>query len=534
MNSNLKLLPAALLVAMLAVAGCGGGGSDDTTEPVDPPTMPTEPTGPTPDELASAEIKKSKDAMEAADTAFASAKDAHEGLGTIGTMGSSELQQQRAQAILDAKVAIMTQSGIAKAAYEALKMQHDGASDDRKAVLADDVAAAKKVYEDIMAMLARNGMLARWVTTVEGNDMTPAKHAAAVAKAVGDYLNGITDRSTINTSGLMVTTDEAAIATQGIYLADGGMRKAVFGHGHTRDDTMMTFAEIYEGSIVSNPVGDALVEMVSLDGKTANADGGATESVLDDTAITNAKGSTTAVPYIHEGISGNVYCRGDADKCVVESGKLSGDWFFAPADKNAYHAWDPETQRFAQALFAEYGLWLYDSSADEGVQLALARRVGVGRGSVATATIGGLNYDADEGDTETKATYMGNAAGLSTIRAVDPLDGTSKVTSSGAFTADVELTATFRASSPTLSGMIDNFQGDATDAGWEVKLGAIADISSGTGRGAIEDQFTGTDATNSGWSATAYGSGTGRPKGFYGDFDSRFANGEVSGVYAAE
>ena len=33
MNSNWKLLPAALLVAVLAIAGCGGGGGDDSTEP---------------------------------------------------------------------------------------------------------------------------------------------------------------------------------------------------------------------------------------------------------------------------------------------------------------------------------------------------------------------------------------------------------------------------------------------------------------------------------------------------------------------
>lgn len=37
MNSNLKLLPAALLVAVLALAGCGGGGSDDMTPDEMPP-----------------------------------------------------------------------------------------------------------------------------------------------------------------------------------------------------------------------------------------------------------------------------------------------------------------------------------------------------------------------------------------------------------------------------------------------------------------------------------------------------------------
>ncbi len=42
MNSNLKLLPAALTVAMLALAGCGGGSSDD---------MMPDPTPPTPQEL---------------------------------------------------------------------------------------------------------------------------------------------------------------------------------------------------------------------------------------------------------------------------------------------------------------------------------------------------------------------------------------------------------------------------------------------------------------------------------------------------
>ena len=46
MNSNLKLLPAALLVAVLALAGCGGG---TDPEPVDP--------GPTAEEQMITELK---------------------------------------------------------------------------------------------------------------------------------------------------------------------------------------------------------------------------------------------------------------------------------------------------------------------------------------------------------------------------------------------------------------------------------------------------------------------------------------------
>ncbi len=42
MNSNLKLLPAALFVAVLALAGCGGGSSDETTTPPPPPPTPEE------------------------------------------------------------------------------------------------------------------------------------------------------------------------------------------------------------------------------------------------------------------------------------------------------------------------------------------------------------------------------------------------------------------------------------------------------------------------------------------------------------
>ncbi len=42
MNSNLKLLPATLLVAVLALAGCGGSGSDDTMPPPPPPPTPEE------------------------------------------------------------------------------------------------------------------------------------------------------------------------------------------------------------------------------------------------------------------------------------------------------------------------------------------------------------------------------------------------------------------------------------------------------------------------------------------------------------
>ena len=56
MNSNLKLLPAALLVAVLALAGCGGSSSDST------------PTGPTPEEEAN---QRADDAEQRADQAEA-------------------------------------------------------------------------------------------------------------------------------------------------------------------------------------------------------------------------------------------------------------------------------------------------------------------------------------------------------------------------------------------------------------------------------------------------------------------------------
>ena len=126
------------------------------------------------------------------------------------------------------------------------------------------------------------------------------------------------------------------------------------------------------------------------------------------------------------------------------------------------------------------------------------------------------------------ATYAGDAGGLSVHQEHDS-DGkvieTSRV--SGAFTADVSLTATFGAEADAmLSGEVSNFAGDAVDPKWNIKLVETALVAATTGT--IEDDDDGA------WTAVPYGPATdARPSGFFGGFNARFSDGHAAGAYVA-
>ena len=74
-----------------------------------------------------------------------------------------------------------------------------------------------------------------------------------------------------------------------------------------------------------------------------------------------------------------------------------------------------------------------------------------------------LDVGQDGDDNDVKATYKGDAVGMSVVN-----DSDGEAISSGAFTAKVNLTATF-ATAPTIEGTINNFSGNVGD-NWEVTL----------------------------------------------------------------
>ena len=111
-------------------------------------------------------------------------------------------------------------------------------------------------------------------------------------------------------------------------------------------------------------------------------------------------------------------------------------------------------------------------------------------------------------------------------------DAEGKATASGAFTADVTMTAKFHATAPMVGGTIDNFQGNAVGSGWSVKLRDTPVTDDGTITPG-ETIATGQDGV---WTGTAYGADGAdaavRPTGIYGGFNAHFTDGRAAGAYA--
>jgi len=166
--------------------------------------------------------------------------------------------------------------------------------------------------------------------------------------------------------------------------------------------------------------------------------------------------------------------------------------------------------------YLEWGVWFADADVKS--------YAGPGAGS----TDGAFAASAGRGETGVTgagaglaktATYEGDAHGLSTFRASTAGEDPEPVRS-GHFTADVELKATFDNTSPTLEGMIDNFQGDAVNTGWKIEIDG--DLNGGTT--VAKGRFTNQ----------TYGESGQRPTGIVGTFGRNFTDGAVDGVYHAK
>ena len=107
------------------------------------------------------------------------------------------------------------------------------------------------------------------------------------------------------------------------------------------------------------------------------------------------------------------------------------------------------------------------------------------------------------------------------------MDGEITSIYSGAFTADVSLTATFHATAPMLGGTVDNFQGNAVDPLWTVTF-RRTDAPAGVVT-AGKTIASGSDGV---WSANSYGAAAARPVGIFGGFNAHFKDGHAAGAYA--
>ena len=171
-------------------------------------------------------------------------------------------------------------------------------------------------------------------------------------------------------------------------------------------------------------------------------------------------------------------------------------------------------------MVAENGDVTVNTYAGGGV-VAGGDVVGTNTGGLEVTTV---NTGADATTlTDRSATYTGTAAGMSLHKEVDG-DGVAVpgTLQSGAFTADVTLTAKF-GTAPTLGGYINGFEGYAVDPGWKVTLvqGAFTGAT-------LEDGTTTTPNGQDGeWSAIGYGTSGARPTGIFGGFNAHFSDGHA-------
>ena len=189
--------------------------------------------------------------------------------------------------------------------------------------------------------------------------------------------------------------------------------------------------------------------------------------------------------------------------------------------------------------YVDYGMWL--EGTDDA--LMLERRIGVVGPNQAPRN---LELDIDGSNTDTNATYRGDAHGLSarTIVTRDDDDVVTTATASGHFIADVELNVEFGAF-PELAGTIRNFRAvegqgsDHVDGTWSLELRGATVAGNAAGNNEFDGRYFRGGSGH--WTATPYGATSGeRPDGFFGGFNASFQNsdntdrGAAAGVYSTE
>ena len=535
MNSNLKLLPAALLVAVLALAGCGGSGSDDSTST---PTEPTEPPPPASVEQLSLDIQaadnKASAAKDMADAALESATDSRDMLTTDQVGGNSGAAMMAASAILQAEMDVAmaladAQAALADANTAQTEVMGLPAGHPHRAAL---MATVERVIKDAEAD----------IDAIEAISTGIALEGAVLAVEGGNGKG--TPRSIANRVGAAIAAaldPDAAAARRPLGL-DGPAATVPARHKTVMDDSRgMTWEEIVTrsgGSVKTERLGtiaadastvtegNGALKVASIAGMSA-ADVWATAPAAAD--ISNGS-NHPAADYL--GIPGAVFCLGS--DCEITGGKLVGSWYFSPAGagthwvRNTDAATLAETPYVQDSRYATYGHWLTQDATSGDWTVNTFANASSGSGALAAdtglaSTAGGV--DADEGD---KASYSGSAAGMS-VRVTG--SGDSKTTDSGAFTADVTLSASF-GGTPTVSGTVNNFVGDAANAGWSATLESVAlgavDATSITSTGVVV-----ASGRNGLWGANAYGTADDeRPSGIYGGFSAHFTDGDAAGAFA--
>ena len=200
----------------------------------------------------------------------------------------------------------------------------------------------------------------------------------------------------------------------------------------------------------------------------------------------------------------------------MESGLLTGSWYFAPDhEEETYVKPAGAADYVEETLYARFGYWLEVDNAG-GVTV----HTYAGKGDPATLNQAGDGMTGVSQTLEGTADYAGAAIGMSVFETFS--GGRLESVSSGAFTADVNLTATF-GNNPMVRGTIDRFRGSAVDTGWTVTLADKPLNQAGNTEGG---GIAGT------WTTGTYGEADERPAGIFGRFDAHMSNGHAAGAFA--
>ncbi len=257
------------------------------------------------------------------------------------------------------------------------------------------------------------------------------------------------------------------------------------------------------------------------------------------------------------GVPGKFVCGNAGGTCAVSfdaDGMLtaipSASFTFVPTST------DVEVQNVIRDTdFLTFGYWLQATEQEDG-----SMKYGV------NTFFAGANQFAVPAALEGQATYSGKATGMYAKKTFDSR-GVGAPTSSGQFTANAALTATFNQTTaahpdgagrlaPTLlnsiTGTVGNFMdasGNSIDDAWSVNLGKANIASTGavgpstddgtdrtamtTGGGQWSGQFYGPDVTDNTSTTGVNEQTTGYPTGVAGEFNAHFSNGHVIGAFGA-
>lgn len=367
--------------------------------------------------------------------------------------------------------------------------------------------------------------------TADGYPKMPAAFGQEVAMAIGMALGPVS----ATTGGGTRVTDEGSEPTD----TTDPLMNAV----KMDDHQGMTWAEIVgadniiDARIGATGGGTTPVKAASVADMALGTTQAATAADTTETDGTQIAG----VSYM--GIPGTAFCMGD--DCRVEEvpdptaptttltnqRKLAGSWYFAPMSPMEYYVKAAGATAYSvEGNYARFGHWLTVSGTDATIHTYAVIASGTDNNSGLDVTT--VNTAADATMlTDAEATYRGNAVGMSLHKEIDAQGNAVKGSlSSGAFTANVTLTAKF-GSSPMLGGMINGFSsvngGSNVDSAWSVKLPDTA-FSSAALTGGTADA-SGQDGV---WTATGYGASGERPMGIFGDFNAHFTDGHAAGAYA--